>query len=128
MPRNRLRRPKRFKCLECKFEWTSRNKVNILIFLEVQKYLNYINSLKNSTCSACDQIKLKTSKAEEFDGEIFDLGENLKNLDISLSRKNEKRRERGKGNKTFECFPCNLRWEDRMKNNVKIFKLSEYYK
>jgi hypothetical protein len=37
---------------------------------------------------------------------IFDLGENLKNLDISSSRKNEKRRERGKGNKTFECFPC----------------------
>jgi hypothetical protein len=71
---------------------------------------------------------LKTTKTEEFGEEIFDLGENLKNLDISSSRKNGNRRERGKRRKTFECYPCNLRWEDRMKNNVNVFKLSEYYK
>ena len=91
-------------------------------FLRISKICKLFKTLfKNSTCSACDQIKSKTTKADEFGEEISDLGENLKNLDISSSRNYGKRRKREKGSKTFECFSCNLRWEDRMKNNVNVF-------
>ena len=38
-----------------------------------------------------NQIKSKTTKADEFGEKMSDLGENLKNLDISSSRKNGKR-------------------------------------
>jgi hypothetical protein len=48
---------------------------------------------------------------------MSDLGENLKSLKISSpSLSSSKKREERK--KLFDCFSCNLQWEDREKNNV----------